>query len=90
VGYFSTEGSIIPKQQLRTAGDIQEDRLCYCFDISEARYRLALQTHKAEPIKQFVIAQTRSGTCACDIKNPSGQCCLARFKQLEKERAHRS
>lgn len=84
VAYFSTEGSMIPKQQLRATGDIQEDMLCYCFDISEAHYRLALQADKAEPIKQFVIAQTRSGTCACDIKNPSGQCCLARFKQVER------
>ncbi|MDD5277150.1 MAG: hypothetical protein PHR16_13835 [Methylovulum sp.] len=75
---------MIPKQQLRTARIIQEAMLCYCFDISKAHYRSALQADKAEPSKPFVIAQTRSGTCACDIKNPSRQGCLARLKQVER------
>ena len=88
VGYFSTAGSMIPKQQLRSAQNIQEDTLCYCFDISEAQYRFALQANTAESIKHFVIEQTRSGTCACEIRNPSGQCCLAKFKRVEKEIAH--
>lgn len=87
-GYFSTDGRMIPKQQLKSAQNIQDDMLCYCFDISEAQYRLALQANNAESIKHFVIEQTRSGTCACEIRNPSGQCCLAKFKQIEREFAH--
>jgi len=83
VAYFSTAGGIIPKQQLRTAQDIREGMLCYCFDISEAQYRSALQAGTAASVKHFVIEQTRSGSCACEIKNPSGQCCLAKFKQFE-------
>lgn len=84
-GYFSTAGSLIPKRLLRSALDIQEGTLCYCFNISEAQYRLALQADTAASIKNFVIEQTASGTCACEITNPSGRCCLAAFKRLEKE-----
>jgi len=34
----------------------------------------------ADPgIRDFVVAQTRLGLCACDTRNPSGRCCLIDF-----------
>lgn len=84
-GYFSTSGNNVPKQQLRAYQDIQEDKLCYCFDIDAGDYLTALNTGHAETVKNFVVQRTKSGECACELRNPSGQCCLARFKHLEKE-----
>ena len=84
-GYFSTSGNTIPKQHLRARQDIQKGWLCYCYDISESDYLKALHSKSAESIKTYVIQQTKSGSCACEVRNPSGQCCLAKFKQLEKE-----
>ncbi|MDP2903400.1 MAG: hypothetical protein Q8N96_09885 [Methylovulum sp.] len=84
VGYFSSTGHIIAKQSLRTYQEIEDDKLCYCFDINTEQYLSALTANNAEPIKNFVIQKTKSGDCACEIKNPSGQCCLANFKMLEK------
>jgi Zinc binding domain len=81
--YFSVAGNTIPKRQLTTYQEIQNDKLCYCFDIDTADYLTALSTNKAE-IKNFVIQRTKSGECACELKNPSGQCCLAKFKHLDK------
>jgi hypothetical protein len=83
--YFSIAGNNIPKQQLTTHQDIQKDKLCYCFDIDTADYLAALDTNQAEPVKNFVMQRTKSGECACELRNPSGQCCLAKFKLLEKE-----
>ena len=83
--YFSSTGNSIAKSLLITQQAIQNDMLCYCFDISSACYRSALQTHTADAIKNFVIQRTKLAECACEIRNPSGQCCLAKFKQLEKE-----
>ena len=80
VGYFSSSSEIIPKQQLRTYQEIKDDKLCYCFDINVS----ALTASNAETLKNFVIQKTKSGDCACEVKNPSGQCCLAKFKILEK------
>ena len=79
-GYFSSTGHIIPKHSLRTYQEIEDDKLCYCFDINAEHYLSALNANNAEKIKNFVIQKTKSGDCACDIKNPSGQCCLAKFK----------
>jgi Zinc binding domain len=82
--YFSAVGDSIPKQQLTTHQDIQNDKLCYCFDIDAADYLNAQSTNHAEAIKIFVIQRTKSGECACELRNPSGQCCLAKFKYIEK------
>jgi Zinc binding domain len=83
--YFLIAGNTIPKQHLTTYQDIQNDKLCYCFDIDTADYQIALSTKQAEAIKNFVIQRTKSGECACETRNPSGQCCLAKFKQLQNE-----
>jgi hypothetical protein len=83
VGYFSDAGSVIPKEHLTTFQDIQNDKLCYCFDIEADRYLIALRAGDAGSIKDFVVQRTQSGECACDVRNPSGQCCLAKFKYLE-------
>ncbi|MCF6204409.1 MAG: hypothetical protein L3J59_12215, partial [Methylococcaceae bacterium] len=61
------------------------NKLCYCFDVNVAEYIQALKNNTASEIKNFVIQKTKSGECACEIRNPSGQCCLANFKQLEKK-----
>ena len=83
--YFSNTGTSIPKQHLTTYLHIQNDKLCYCFDIDTTDYLKALSTRHAEAIKNFVIQRTKLGECACEIRNPSGQCCLAKFKQLQNE-----
>ena len=83
IGYFSIVGHRVPKPQLRTHQDIQKDTLCFCFDINAADYLTALSTNHAETIKNFVIKRTKLDECACEIRNPSGQCCLGKFKYLE-------
>ncbi len=85
VGYFSSAGSVIPKNHFRTQNEINNDRLCFCFGIDAMQYQAALKNQLSEVIKRFVIDKTQSGVCACEIRNPSGQCCLAHFKQLEKQ-----
>jgi Zinc binding domain len=83
VAYFSTSRSTVLKQDLTTYQDIQNDKLCYCFDIYAKDYLTELKTQQAKTIKNFVILRTKSGECACETRNPSGLCCLANFKRLE-------
>ncbi|MDH5601445.1 MAG: hypothetical protein OEY78_09105 [Gammaproteobacteria bacterium] len=77
VAYFSADGLIINKSELRTPlaakEECEERMICYCFGIS-------LADAKANPaIKNFVIQQTKLGNCACETSNPSGRCCLKDF-----------
>ena len=84
MGYFSQQGKSIVKKQLRAFTEVNGHKLCYCFDINAEQYVNSLKDGTAEAIKNFVIQKTKVGDCACEIRNPSGQCCLANFKQLEK------
>ena len=82
IAYFSDEYRI-PKASLRAYQSHQPAMLCYCFDISESNYRKALRDGSAKAMKSFVVQQTREKLCACEVRNPSGRCCLAEFKKME-------
>jgi len=82
-GYFSAL-TIIPTSQLRALQPDKEVMLCHCFDISESVYRTALSNGTNKAMKAFVVQQTKEGLCACESRNPSGRCCLASFRQMEK------
>jgi len=77
VAYFGSDGSVIEKSQLRTAIGVQsgvdDDLLCYCFGVSRAEFGRNPAT------RDFILAQTRAGQCACESSNPSGRCCLKDF-----------
>jgi len=82
VGYFSAEG-VVPQSELRGFRVDTERLLCHCFDISVAQYQQALEQGEAAMLKAFVVQQTKMAHCACEVRNPSGRCCLADFKRLE-------
>ena len=84
VGYFSQQGKTIYKNQLRAFSEAENNKLCYCFDVNTEQYVNSLKDGSAVTIKKFVMQKTKAGDCACEIRNPSGHCCLANFKQLEK------
>ena len=77
VVYFGLKGSIINKSELRTVVGKKEksdkELVCYCFGVSKA---LAKQNPE---IKTYVTQQTKEHNCSCDVKNPSGRCCLKDF-----------
>lgn len=77
VVYFGLSGSVIKKSELRTKVGIKEKDdnalICYCFGVSKA-----IAKQDAE-IKTYVTKNTKAELCACDIRNPSGRCCLKDF-----------
>jgi hypothetical protein len=77
VVYFGEDHSTITKSQLRTQVGIKElsndTPACYCFDVSKTD---ALNDPE---IRKYVISQTKQAQCACDVRNPSGRCCLKDF-----------
>jgi hypothetical protein len=81
--YFSSRGEIIENVHIRgEAGQKSTDAnriLCYCFDISHARVIEEIEQTGRSASKAFVVEQTRLKNCACEIRNPSGRCCLRDF-----------
>ena len=81
VVYFGDDDSIITKAQLRTKVGIKEASkdtpACYCFGVSKA------DAINDPSIRDYVKAQTKNAQCACDIRNPSGRCCLIDFSRVD-------
>ena len=50
--------------------------LCYCFDYTRSDIGRDLALHGETEIVGKVKAEVQRGFCACDVKNPSGACCL--------------
>ena len=75
--YFGEDNEIISVEELRTSvGTKSRDlnaTICYCFGVTkrEAAADVAL--------KNYVTEQTKSGKCACEVRNPYGRCCLKDF-----------
>ena len=76
VVYFGEDESIITKSALRTVVGIKERSddavICYCFGVTK-------QAAADSQVKKFVIESTKGQTCACEVRNPSGRCCLKSF-----------
>ena len=80
VVYFGQDGSVIEKSELRTAVGVKEKSgqslVCYCFGITADEAATNPQTRK------FVLKETREHVCECEVRNPSGKCCLKEFQRL--------
>ena len=78
VVYFGEDKSLVLRDELRELvgqkSTHSQRTICYCFDI-----KLSDIQHNPQPLKQFVIEQTKHGQCDCRIRNPSGKCCLKDF-----------
>ena len=81
VVYFGDRAApVFRKNQLTVRVGIKETApphpLCYCFGHSEESLRAEWQaTGRLESVESLRVA-VKEGRCRCDVKNPSGACCL--------------
>lgn len=77
VVYFGEDNLMILSSEIRTAIGHKEtgsDALvCYCFGVTRR------EATGQPDIRNYVIQQTKEGMCSCEIRNPSGCCCLKDF-----------
>jgi len=79
VVYFSDQ-AVFRKPDLKVRVGIKETAdpvpLCYCFDYSREDVRRHIESTGRTTILEEIKAEVQSGFCACEVKNPSGACCL--------------
>lgn len=103
VVYFSNEpGSYFTKDELTVRVGIKETAppipMCYCFGHTAESAREEIARTGRTTIPEKIQAEIRAGNCRCEVKNPSGSCCLgevnrvirAILKELEEEPAARA
>lgn len=78
-----TRGEVtVPVYQKEPPGN---SLFCYCFEIPEEAVLKELSRTGSPPLLQKIATLVKAGKCACQLKNPSGSCCLGSVKELQQD-----
>src|SRR5882724_1566564 len=93
VVYFSDQ-SVFTKPDVKVRVGIKETAdpipLCYCFDYSRGNIRRDIKVAGMTSVLEEIKAEVQGGFCACEVKNPSGTCCLGDITRAIQEEKKRS
>lgn len=85
VVYFTAAAPAITSDQLRAPVFQKEPAgtvlICYCFGYSVGLIARS-DSARREAILADIVAGTRQGQCACELRNPQGSCCLGNVRRL--------
>jgi hypothetical protein len=93
--YFQEQGNrVFTVDDLRTTVGVKASKdpipLCYCFGFDESHLREEIAETGTTTIPERISYLIREGLCACDVRNPSGKCCLGEVIRTAKKIADRS
>ena len=88
VYYVPNGGPSYKKGDLRVRVGLKETEdpvwVCYCFDISEKQIQEEMEPAGQSTASRRIRKEVEAGNCECEIKNPSGRCCLGEVRAVEK------
>ncbi|NUM78748.1 copper chaperone Copz family protein [candidate division KSB1 bacterium] len=82
-GPFFTTNDVAVKVFVKDQGD--DVPVCYCFNWTRARIKQEIRESGKSTAAVEIAREIKAGTCACDIKNPKGECCLGEVNSFVKE-----
>jgi hypothetical protein len=87
--YFEEDGNrVFTTKDLRVIvglkAEIDPIPVCYCFGFDESHLRDEIASTGSTTIPDKISSLIREGLCACDTRNPSGNCCLGQVNQAVK------
>lgn len=80
---FFTTDDVAVKVFVKDQGD--DVPVCYCFDWTRARIKQQIGETSKSTAALEIAREIKAGRCACDIKNPKGECCLGDVNTFVKE-----
>jgi Zinc binding domain len=87
--YYGADGRIVEKGAASVRVGVKETDdpvpLCYCFGFTRADVRRQVAERGDSDIPARITAEVRAGRCSCEVKNPSGTCCLGDVNKAVKE-----
>lgn len=78
--YFGSEAAIYEVEDLVSAPGYKEGSdglLCYCFLVRERDIAREIEETGASYALERITEEVKAGNCACEVRNPSGKCCLS-------------
>lgn len=92
VVYYGSTGSVLTVRDLDVHPGFKEGSeglVCYCFLHRKVDIARQLTKTGRTDVLQSIEREVRAGNCACEVRNPSGKCCLGEVQEtiriLEKE-----
>lgn len=90
VVYFNNEQQLyLHKDDLKVRVGIKETEdpilVCYCFGWTQEKIFEQIKLKGYSTAVQEISAKVKTGECACEIKNPSGKCCLPEVNNMVKK-----
>ena len=55
--------------------------VCYCFGFTRADIYDEIAETGRSTVAERITAEVKAGNCACEVKNPSGKCCLGSVRR---------
>jgi hypothetical protein len=84
VVYFGDRGASFVQDELRVVPGFKagsDGLVCYCFLHRRSAIEQEVEATGASAILERVTARVRARECACEVRNPSGRCCLGELQQ---------
>jgi hypothetical protein len=60
--------------------------VCYCFGFTRSDIKNEVAETGSSTIAEQIKTEVKAGNCACELKNPSGKCCLGDVTRAAEER----
>src|SRR5258707_15696346 len=60
--------------------------VCYCFGFTRQDIWDEIRSTGKSTVAKRITAEVEAGRCACEMKNPSGKCCLGDVTRIVKGR----
>ena len=60
--------------------------VCYCFGFSRKDIEDEIAETGQSTVAHGITAEVKAGRCACEVKNPSGKCCLGNVMRITQDR----
>jgi hypothetical protein len=82
VVYFpsNAQAPLFRRTDLRVRVGVKETSgpipVCYCFGFTGQEIRDEIRRTGRTTVAARITAEVKAGRCACEVKNPSGKCCL--------------
>lgn len=92
VVYFGERGVRLGAAELRVEPGLKNGAdalVCYCFLHRRSAIARELEQTGSTTVLEAIKGEVKAGNCACEVRNPSGKCCLgevqATIRQLQQQ-----
>ena len=87
--YFGEDATVLTKTDMNVSPGIKsksrEALVCYCFQHRRGDIEAELLADGQPSILDRITAEVKAGNCACEVRNPSGKCCLGDVQKAMQE-----